>query len=178
MGAAERALPPKFLTRTAYARSRGLAYLAVREACEEGRITLFPGNLIDPDQADREWAANTDPTRGVNVVAGMEKRAAGVANGTPGAPPNGSVTFNAVRTQHEQMRLELTRVELEERRGNLVDVGEVRREQLAISRRLRDAVLQVSQQLAATLAACTAPEECKQMLDKALRAALEGVAGD
>ena len=162
-------LPEKFVTRTTYARMRGLSYLAVRDACEQGRITLFPGNLIDPEQADRDWAANTDATRGTTVAAAMEKRGNGQANGSPVAP-----TFNAVRTQHEQLRLELAKADLEERRGDTVRKKDVEEAQREAAERVKQAVLQVSQQCAAAWAAASTPAECRRIADVALRAALAG----
>ncbi len=48
------------LSRRAYAKRRGCSHVAVLKAIREGRISTVDG-MIDPDLADREWAANTLP---------------------------------------------------------------------------------------------------------------------
>lgn len=44
-----------------YAVHRGCSHTAVRKALAAGRITALEDGSIDPAQADREWAAKTDP---------------------------------------------------------------------------------------------------------------------
>src|SRR5581483_171219 len=51
------------LSRRAYARHRGVAENAVRKAIASGRITLEADGTIDPEKADRDWTARTDPSQ-------------------------------------------------------------------------------------------------------------------
>ncbi len=55
------------ITAAEYARLRGVSRNAVSKAIKAGRISVTTAAngrmLIDADQADREWAANTDPHR-------------------------------------------------------------------------------------------------------------------
>lgn len=164
--------PRRWVTRSAYARMRGVPFSSVRDAILAGRITC-EGNRIDPEVADREWAENTDTTKPSNTVNRRGRPPKRPAPGTPGGGSSGAVTFNSVRTQHEQLRLELARIDLETKRGNLLPTPEVKAAALAEGIRLRDAILRVPVQLAAALAAATDPRECQKMLEAELRAALE-----
>jgi len=167
-GAHERRL----MTRREYARHRGVEFYAVRLAIQQGRIGLVHGK-IDPEEADRDWAANTMEEKGGD--AGLARHAVGDAEATGTLSPP---TFNSVRTRHEQLRLELTQAELEERRGNLLRRDEVERATFARFRRVRDAVLRVPVQLAAAVAANTDPAECRRVMNDALRDALLGEGAD
>jgi len=93
------------LSRRAYALLRGVSHVAVGKAIASGRITTLPDGTIDPDMADREWDANTDPTR----QRGPHARALGVtkAAGTrAGGPPPGTkpVPREALRAVDETLR--------------------------------------------------------------------------
>jgi hypothetical protein len=72
------------LSRRKYAehrKDRGLSggsLQAVQRALEKSRIHLEPDGTIDPDRADREWAANTDLSKAPASVV-----AAGSAGDTP-----------------------------------------------------------------------------------------------
>lgn len=48
----------------AYARHRNVTLRAVQKAIESGRITVTADKKIDSDLADKQWEANTDPSRG------------------------------------------------------------------------------------------------------------------
>jgi len=50
-----------YLTLRGYARSRGLAPSSVAEAIKSCCISRRADGLIDPERADREWAANSSP---------------------------------------------------------------------------------------------------------------------
>ena len=43
-----------------YARHRGVGHSTVQKAISSGRISPLPNGMIDSDQADRDWAANTE----------------------------------------------------------------------------------------------------------------------
>lgn len=60
----------------AYARRRGVSAMSVSLAVRDGRlresVTRVGGQpkIADPDLADREWAANTDPVKRANAAGG------------------------------------------------------------------------------------------------------------
>ena len=47
----------------AYARHRGVSDTAIHKAIKTGRITPESDGTIDPDKADAQWEANTDPSK-------------------------------------------------------------------------------------------------------------------
>jgi len=51
------------MSRRAYARYRGCSEKAVRKAIAAGRISVGVDDSLDPVEADKQWAANTDPAR-------------------------------------------------------------------------------------------------------------------
>jgi hypothetical protein len=162
-------LPPKYVTRNVYARMRGVSFAAVDKAIHEGRMSLLPGGLVDPEVADREWDEKTGPERGRRQ-----------SNGSVGGANGGSSTTHKLydlKALHEQLKLELTQAELDEKRGNLVDKGVAAAALEEEGRRLRDAVLQVPVQVAAALAACGDPQGCRLLVHGALREALKDCAG-
>ena len=48
----------------AYAAQRGVSEAAARKAIATGRITTLVDGTIDPDRADSEWGAQTNPEIG------------------------------------------------------------------------------------------------------------------
>ena len=51
------------VSRRSYAAQRGVSEAAVRKAIATGRITTLQDGTIDPDRADSEWGAQTDPAK-------------------------------------------------------------------------------------------------------------------
>jgi hypothetical protein len=71
--------------RRSYAAQRGVSEAAERKAIATGRITTLPDGTIDPDRADVEWGAQTDPAKhhgqhatqmGAETAAGAARAAA------------------------------------------------------------------------------------------------------
>lgn len=58
----------------AYALHRGVSLAAVQRGIGDGRIEPAPDGTIDPDAADRQWAANTIPRPGARDDAFMKAR--------------------------------------------------------------------------------------------------------
>lgn len=86
------------LSRRAYAAHRGVSHTAVGKAIAVGRITTLPDGTIDPEVADREWDANTDPTQ----QRGAHARALGVATAAETRaemPPPGTKPVPAAAVQ-------------------------------------------------------------------------------
>ena len=51
------------VSRRSYAAHHGVSEAAVRKAIATGWITTLPDGTIDPDRADSEWGAQTDPAK-------------------------------------------------------------------------------------------------------------------
>lgn len=51
------------MSRRQYAAHRGVSHTAVSKAIRTGRISVLEDGTIDPEQADREWASQTDPSK-------------------------------------------------------------------------------------------------------------------
>lgn len=154
------------VSRRAYARHRGLAENAVRHAIARGRITLEPDGTIDPEKADREWAASTDPAQQRPAASKLPRetpparavpRAAldaigAVAGETPGKP-DGDVTFLRARTANEVIKAQERSIRLAKIKGELVDRARAINTIFALARRERDAWVQWPARVAALMAA-------------------------
>ena len=119
----------------AYARRRGVSHTAVRKAIQSGRVTPEADGTIDPEKADREWAAQTDPAqqRGKHAKAAsgktrvktkpVPKAALRAVNETLGdAPPgDGEVSYLRARMANEVLKAQTAKVKLAKMKGELVD---------------------------------------------------------
>jgi hypothetical protein len=77
------------LSLRAYARHRGVSHQAVSKAVRTGRITQLPDGTIDPERADKEWAARTDPAlqKGRLSVAAANALAGSMGKAAPEIKP-------------------------------------------------------------------------------------------
>lgn len=155
-----------------YAAMRGISQPAVSQAIHSGRLIkaiIKDGKRIkiDPDIADREWAANTQGGRG----AAPQRLASGVD--LPDAID--AADYNASRAKREAYNAELARLEVEEKQGQLVAADEVRKTAFAVARQVRDGILNIPDRVSAELAAVTDQFEIHRRLTAEIRKALEGV---
>jgi len=171
--------PQGLLSLRAYARSRkergldGGTLAAVQKAIEAGRIeTVDDGGRwpkIDPAVADAAWRGNTAERRDqVNVVTDEDDGST--------SSPSGTVAGERKRT--EAVKRELLELELEQKKGELVNAADVKREAFSRGRELRDRILNVPARVAAQLAATTDPREVEAQLDVELRTALQELVAD
>ncbi len=138
----------------AYARHRKVTPAAVRKALQSKRITIMDGK-IDPEIADREWAANTDESKPRNSVSGNPGRGR-----TPEIPPTASsvaraprqvATMSAVQTSaggyaaaravRESFDARIRELEFKRMSGAFVPVKDVERVAFETYRRVRDKLL-------------------------------------
>jgi len=161
-----------------YARHRGASHTAVRKALQAGRIQQEADGGIDPERADAAWASNTrssvetlwKPARHVETlpVSTPERQVSGNAPGTP--------DYNKARAVKEFYAARLAKLEFEEREGKLVNIDEINVQHFNRARRLRDRLLMIPRRLAAQLAAETDTRSVEEILDGAIREALEEMA--
>ena len=137
----------------AYARHRGVTDTAVRKAIQTGRITPEADGTIDPEQADRDWARNTESPR-----AGTQQRAARVktpdlSGGGEGAQTGqGGTSLLQARTVNEVVKAQTNKVRLQRLKGELVDRSEAIAHVFKLARTERDAWLNWPSRVSALLA--------------------------
>jgi hypothetical protein len=125
--------------------------MAVRKAIAAGRITPEPDGTIDPEKADRDWAAHTDPAqpRRRARVAGEQQ----LSNGAGAKALPGAANYARVRTVGEALKAEERRIKLDVLKGKLVDRARAIATVFALARRERDAWLSWPARVAALMAA-------------------------
>ena len=144
-----------------YARRRGISNSTVHDAVKAGRISTIDGK-IDPELADREWRDNTDHSTPRNRITGKPKlaRTPGVPSepmdlsGPDGASATGS-GYAKARAAREIYTAQIAKLELDERRGNLVRADEVRLGAFNVARKTRDQLIALPERVSAILAATT-----------------------
>lgn len=189
---AKAAAPPKRLSPANFGKTLDppVSRQAVQKAIAAGRLK---GSLtqtdrgwwrIDPELGATEWAEWTDHAK---AEAGKGK----AGGRPPGAPRTGElfptpeeraaavaakVTHAEASTDRIQVDAELKRLDLEERRGRLVDRHQTQREAFQIARVVRDRILQIPDRIAAELAAAKEPSDVHRRLLEELLASLEALA--
>jgi hypothetical protein len=168
------------MSQRAYAKHRGVTHGAVQKAIKSGRIPVTEGQKVDPDEADRAWAANTDESKPRNSVSGTPKLA--VVPSVP-APSglSGGVTasgYQAARAMHEGFRARTAKLEYERLTGTLISADEVKVAAFKTARGAREALLAIADRQAPVLAAITDPAEIHRILTAEIRQVLEELARD
>jgi hypothetical protein len=166
---------------TEYARHRGCALRAVQFAVEKHRITRNPDGTIDSEQADRDWAANTETSkpRGPKPRTGITKPLRGPVPVTSPEDidnPTG-VTYASARAERERYEAKLKRLQFEERQGDLLPRVEVEAKTTKMFQVFRDALLNVPNRIAGQLAAETDPRLIHELLEAEIQQALQEFAG-
>ena len=169
------------VSRRSYAAQRGVSEAAVRKAIATGRITTLPDGTIDPDRADSEWGAQTDPAKqrgqqaremATATAAGTSRAAAAtkpvpqaalraVADtlrdaGTepaPGEATGGEVSFLRARMANEVLKAQTAKVRLEKMKAEVIDRARATAMVFDLARRERDAWLNWPPRVAANMAA-------------------------
>ncbi len=125
-----------------YARHRGVSDRAVRKAIDAGRITLSSDGQIDVDQADEDWAENTDQTK-QNMMVAMDQN-------TPKTDRN---SYTKIKTAHELYKAQLTQLALQEKKGQLIQKEMVKAQVGQLSRQVRDSWMNWPSRVSALMAA-------------------------
>lgn len=174
------------LTARGYARHRRVSHTAVQKALASGRITLGADGRIDPDVADRQWAASTDLSKPQNSVTGdpgsrsrssaarrhapATPRVAGTEGGAQAVPGERvAASYRESLAAREAYRARLAKLDFEERTGKLVSADEVRAVTFRVARATRDQIMGVPARLAPIVAAVSEPLEVQRLLEEALR---------
>jgi hypothetical protein len=142
----------------AHRKARGLPGArrnAVTKALQEGRIHRMENGRIDPEEADRDWAANTSQAKRREV-----------------AP----ASYQEARAIREALNARMTKLDYEERLGQLVPAAEAKKEAFEMGRIFRDRMLAIPGRVAASLAAETDVKRVEAKLASEIRRALEELA--
>jgi len=141
-----------------YSRHAGVSREAVRKALRDGRITARADGRIDFEQADREWAKNTDPRKPSNRTTGNPKGARG--NGKASA--TSGMAASQARKADAQASME--ELKLAEMRGELGKMVEIEKAVFENNRRARDRLRMVVARMGGMIS-----PEAREMLRKEIR---------
>ena len=153
-----------------YARRRGVSHVAVMKAIKAGRLTPEPDGTLDPDKADAQWDARTDPARRpeppedepaqadeTSPASDPDKPGDVAAAARPAATiepaPQGAASFTQARTAHEIAKAQRARIQVQRLREEVVDRGHATAEVFRLARRERDAWVNWPARVAALMAA-------------------------
>jgi hypothetical protein len=161
-----------------YAKHRGVSLRAVQKAIHSGRIAPTASGKIDIEVADGQWQRNTGP-RPTSRTAAPPRVATSVARPAPEPPLKAETSgqpgldYSRARAVRENYLARLTKIEFEERSGNLVSKQEVEVAAFNRYRTFRDNMLNIPDRLAAVLAAEVDPATIHEMLTGEIRRALQ-----
>ena len=168
------------VSRRSYAAQRGVSEAAVCKAIATGRIRTLADGTIDPERADSEWGAQTDPAKqrgqharqmGAETAAETARAAAtkpvpqaairAVANTlrdagsgpSPGEATGGQVSFLRARMANEVLKAQTAKVRLEKMKAEVIDRDGATAKVFDLARRERDAWLNWPPRVAANMAA-------------------------
>jgi hypothetical protein len=170
---------------TQYARHRGCRKAAVEFALERGRIQKNADGLIDSEQADRDWEANTDHRQArpgpkppktshrkpVESAPPLEERQAlqtEIASG-------GTLNFANARALRELYAAELLRLDYETKQATLMPRSQVEGATFDVYRVVRDGLLNIPDRIAAQLAVETNSAVVRDLLTREITQALEAL---
>ena len=155
-----------------YAKHRGMSLKAVQKAIQSERIRTTADGKIDPAQADADWERNTGPkAQKTNARSSPPARQATTAVPAP-EPMAGGLDYARARAVRENYLARLAKIEFEERSGKLISRDEVQVAAFNRFRTFRDGMLNISDRVAAVLAAETDTAKVHGLLTTEIRKAL------
>ena len=137
---------------------------AVQKALKSGRISYIGGDSrkgIDPETADAAWEANTSPARRHTQAhdAARESLEGRVENGLPTVRDANVPDYQVSRARREHYQAELSRLELGEKLGQLVQTEAVAQQVQAMTGNVRQVLLTFPARVAPLLVAAGADLE-------------------
>ena len=148
-------------------------------------IAGSPHPKIDSDKADALWLLNTDAAKRSTMFAPgplpgeptePEPTDAEIAQDLSSAESDATKkSYHESRALREKINTEQAQLDLDERKGRLIDLDEAKMLGFTALRALRDALRNTGPRIAAQLAATTDPFECEQLVNNEIDAALASV---
>jgi hypothetical protein len=165
-----------------YAKHRGVALSAVQKAVKAGRIAKLPDGHIDSEAADAGWKQNTRTyapavTRRAKPERGPEPEE--VRRTEPeeeSQSSSGASQYTKARAVREHYQARLTKLDYEERSGDLVRKAEVQVAAFNHYRRYRDHMLNIPDRVAAMVAAEADAAKCHEIIASEIRRILNDFA--
>lgn len=170
-----------------YARQRGITEGAVRKAIKSGRISKEPDGTIDVERADKAWLANTSAPR-LDVpesnqpqqkqLIPVPKSATDITRDTlakhgQALAEDDAITYHHAKEANEILKNELIRLDVDVRKGKLIDRQKVYDHIFQLARQERDAWLawptRIANQLAAEEANLNDPSCLQLLLERYVR---------
>lgn len=178
-----------------YSRHRDVTLRAVQKAIESGRIKVDENGKIDPVQADRDWAANTDISRAslanqvqpVSLPPVVVQPALQLELGSASNSPAGDQDdpdeptaddmdkYRRHRAAREETNARIQALELAEREGKLIDRVWAEQAAFTMVRALRDAVFNLPASIKSHLSVMSDADQIEDFLLVELTAAFAGV---
>jgi hypothetical protein len=171
---AKRIARPGFVGQAEYAKRRNVSRQYIHQLIKEGVISITSDGLIDPDRADLELAAISDPSRASKktpLSVGGDEFA---SNGLSAKELNEKLLIARIERETEQAKkLKLERGKLE---GRLVERQDVRDATFRRATEEQKALLNWPMKIAPLMAAELRidSEKLRKKLDKAVREFLRG----
>lgn len=180
----------------AYAAHRGCSLRAVQKAIGEldakghrdGRIAAAliaidgsPHPKIDSEKADALWLLNTDESKRSTLFTPSDEASGGSVPApmdddfeVSGDPESDAAkkSYHLSRASRAKIDTENAQLDLDQRKGKLIDLDEAKQLGFTTLRMLRDALRNTGPRIAAQLAAMTDPFECEQLINAEIDAVL------
>jgi len=169
-----------------YSRRRKVTPKAVEDAILAGRIHRSATGDIDPEQADRDWEANTDPSKHPRQKRAYEiEKAAGAQRAKTADEYRqqqaeqfdidklGKLPYATARAIKENMTAKQAWIEVQKSLGELLDRREVADEIEKLYRVFRDAVLNIPNRVAAQVANVTEIADVQDVIAGEIHSALD-----
>lgn len=147
-----------------FAKAVGVTQRTVLEAIERGRLKECivsdrkgqrKAYQLDPVIGEKEWKANCDEYQIKKEPQELK-----------------GPTLTGLRTVHEGYKAQLAQLDLEEKKGNLVQVSDVKMQAYEMGRLVRDSILSVPPRIAAELKVMKSEREIINLLNVELGKAL------
>lgn len=171
----------------AYSRHRGCRLSAVQKAIKDGRIggamvTIEgqPFPKIDSEKADALWLLNTDESKRSTLFAPSDESSGDTESAVdddfaiPGDPESDAAkkSYHLSRAARAKIDTENAQLDLDQRKGKLIDLDEAKQLGFTTLRMLRDALRNTGPRIAAQLAAMTDLFDCELLINAEIDAVL------
>ena len=154
------------ITKSAYAKRRGVSPAAVTKALKTGRIKELPDGTIDPDEADAMWEANSKTSVATPQTSAARPK-------TQAATDARQADYHEERALHEAAKRELAELRLAEERGELVRRASLRRAIFDAAREVRNRLLSIPARVAPLVAGESDIVACQKLIGDEIQEALE-----
>jgi hypothetical protein len=168
----------------AYARHRGVVMSAVQYAIKTGRVKLHTDangkKGINQEEADQDWLGSTESGglrrgRPVQGIKGQKEEPKQEAPEPQEPLGQKKPSFMDAKTATQVATAEIMRLQLLEKRGQLVKADDVRSEAFRVGRQVRDNLMNIPSRTISRIRGAVDEHEAYQILEDEIRKACEGL---